>query len=300
MVSAVFYGGLALAPGLVWAAGPAPANTDQQTTKVTFRSESARTTPLLSTDRGRELVMSAAPREEVEDAKAIYGPVADYLTTVLGKKVVFKHGGNWGMFQGLMQKGAYDIVFDGPHFNSWRVGHSQHNVLLKIPGDHVFVVLVRNDNSRIRDLKQIAGRTLCAHAPPNLGTLTALNEFENPARQPIIVNIDGWKNIYQGMLDGRCIASVIPLKKLEHFEKLGGRHARIIFRGATMPDNALSAGPRLTAAEQEKITKALLSAEGMKATAAMREKYAFGKSLVAASNREFTGMSTYLKNEWGY
>jgi hypothetical protein len=204
------------------------------------------------------------------------------------------------VFQGLMQKGAYDLVFDGPHFNSWRVDRGQHNVLVKVPGDHVFVVLVKKDNERIRELKQLAGRTLCGHAPPNLGTLTALNEFDNPSRQPIIVNIDGWKHIYRGMLDGKCVASVIPLKKLEQFEKDGGRQARIIFRGATMPDNALSAGPRVTPAEQAVIVRALLSPEGEKATSRMREKYAIGKSLVAASNKEFAGLSNYLRNEWGY
>jgi hypothetical protein len=199
-----------------------------------------------------------------------------------------------------MQKGAYDIVFDGPHFNSWRVDRAQHNVLAKVPGEHVFVVLVKKDNDKVRELKQLAGRSICAHAPPNLGTLTALNEFDNPARQPIIVNIDGWKNIYQGMLAGKCVAAAIPLKKLEQFEKDSGRQAKIVFRGATLPDNALSAGPRLNAQDQEKIARALLSPEGEKATLKLRNKYAGGKAFAAASNKEFAGLGTYLKNEWGY
>jgi len=268
-------------------------------TKVTYRSEPS-AAPTFRLSDSNELVLSAAPREDAPEAEAIYGPVAAYLSSVLGRKVVFKHGGNWGVFQGLMQKGAYDLVFDGPHFNSWRVERSQHNVLVKVPGDHVFVVLVKKDNERIRELKQLAGRTLCAHAPPNLGTLTVLNEFDNPSRQPIIVNIDGWKHIYDGMLDGKCVASVIPLKKLEQFEKNSGRQAKIIFRGAALPDNALSAGGRLTPAEQDKIVRALLSPEGEQATARLREKYAYGKSLVATSNKEFAGLSVYLRNEWGY
>ena len=147
-------------------------------------------------------MLSAAPREDEATANAIYGPMAELLSKALGKPVVFRHVGNWGMYQGLMQKGAYDIVFDGPHFNSWRADNTSHNVLVKVPGDHVFVVLVRKDNDKIRELKQLAGRTMCAHAPPNLGTLTALNEFDNPSRQPIIVNVDGWKQIYDGMMSG--------------------------------------------------------------------------------------------------
>lgn len=281
------------------ALGTVSADETKSTSKVAFRAQSTAAVDFKLAE-SHELVLSAAPREDEEAATAIYGPVAEYLTKVLGKPVVYKHPGNWGVYQGLMQKGAYDIVFDGPHFNSWRSERTQHNVLVKVPGDHVFVVLVRKDNDKIRELKQLAGRTICAHAPPNLGTLTALNEFDNPSRQPIIVNIDGWKNIYDGMLAGKCMASVIPLKKLEQFEKEGGQSSKIVFRGATMPDNALSAGPRLTPSDQDKITRALLSADGEKASAKLREKYGQGKPFVATTNKEFAGLGTYLKNEWGY
>lgn len=287
-----------LATGAVAAESPSPK--DAANTKVAYRAETTNTAPAFRLTENNELVLSAAPREESADAEAIYSPVAEYLSTVLGKKVVFKHAGNWGVYQGLMQKGAYDIVFDGPHFNSWRVERAQHNVLVKIPGEHVFVVLVRKENDKVRDIKQLAGRTICAHAPPNLGTLTALNEFNNPARQPIIVNTDGWKEIYQGMLANKCVASVIPLKALEKFEKETGQQAKIVFRGATLPDNAVSAGPRLSAQDQEKVTRALLSPEGEKATAKLRVKYASNKPFSAANNKEFAGLGAYLRNEWGY
>jgi hypothetical protein len=247
-----------------------------------------------------ELVMSAAPREEAAESEQIYGPIAEFLSRAIGKPVVFKHAGNWGVYQGMMQKGAYDFAFDGPHFNAWRMERSQHNILVKVPGDHVFVVVVKSENDRIRELKQLAGRAICAHAPPNLGTLTALNEFDNPARQPVIVNIDGWKEIYNGMLAGKCQAAALPLKALEKFEKGSGRKSRIVFRGATLPDNAFSAGPRVPLSDQEKITRALLSPEGEKVTTRLREKYAGGRTFVSANNKEFAGLSTYLRNEWGY
>ena len=293
-----------IATGTVLAAATATAESTGQkaspATKVAYRTTTNDTAPAFRLTENNELVLSAAPREESAEAEAIYGPVAEYLSTALGKKVVFKHAGNWGVYQGLMQKGAYDIVFDGPHFNSWRVDRAQHNVLVKVPGDHVFVVLVRKDNDKIRELKQLAGRSLCAHAPPNLGTLTALNEFENPARQPIIINTDGWKEIYQGLLANKCVAAVMPLKALEKFEKDTGHQTKIVFRGATLPDNAVSAGPRLSTQDQEKLTRALLSPEGEKATAKLRAKYASNKPFSAANNKEFAGLGTYLKNEWGY
>jgi ABC-type phosphate/phosphonate transport system substrate-binding protein len=290
--------GTALAPATVGA--ESDAQKAAPVTKVAYRTTTNDTAPAFRLTENNELVLSAAPREDSTEAGTIFTPVAEYLSTVLGKKVVFKHAGNWGVYQGLMQKGAYDIVFDGPHFNSWRVDRVQHNVLAKVPGDHVFVVLVKKDNDKIRELKQLAGRTICGHAPPNLGTLTALNEFSNPARQPIIVNTDGWKEIYQGLLANKCVAAVVPVKALEKIEKDTGRQTKIVFRGAALPDNAFSAGPRLSAQDQEKIARALLSPEGEKATSKLREKYAAGKSFSATSNKEFAGLSSYLKNEWGY
>jgi len=278
-----------------------PAMAAELATKVSFRPvSSAGPMPHAMPISSDELVLSAPPREDVREAERIYGPVAEFLTTELGRKVTFRYPGNWGAYQGMMQKGVYDLVFDGAHFTSWRAANTRHTALLKVPGEHVFVVVVNKDNTRITSLKQVAGRRICGYAPPNLGTLTVLNEFDNPMRQPVIVNVDGWKNIYRGVLEGKCDAAAVPLKRLEQFEKESGRQTRIVFRGASLPDSALSAGPRITPAEQEKIIRALQSPKGEAVTARLRAKYGYNKSFIATSNQEFAGLSSYLKNEWGY
>jgi hypothetical protein len=161
---------------------------------------------------GGELVLSSAPRESIEAAKAIYGPVAEYLSKVLNRKVVYKYAGNWGVYQGQMQKGAYDLVFDGAHFNGWRVEKLKHNILLKIPNDLAFVVITKKDEAKLNSIQQLSGRTICAHAPPNLATLTVLKEFTNPSRQPVLMNTEGWDNIYAGVISGKCTAGALPLK----------------------------------------------------------------------------------------
>jgi hypothetical protein len=270
-------------------------------TKVSFRPASAGGPAMRAAPSGiDELVLSAPPREDASEAERIYGPVAEYLTTELGRKVTFRFPGNWGAYQGMMQKGVYDLVFDGAHFTAWRAANTRHTALLKVPGEHIFVVVVNKDNTRITNIKQVAGRRVCGYAPPNLGTLTVLNEFDNPMRQPVIVNVDGWKNIYRGVLEGKCDAAAVPLKKLEQFEKEGGRQTRIVFRGASLPDSALSAGPRITSAEQDKIVRALQSPKGEAITARLRAKYGYNKSFITTNNQEFAGLSSYLKNEWGY
>ena len=70
------------------------------------------------------LVLSAPPRETAEDGKSIYQPVAEYLSTVIGRRVVYQHPGTWGLYRTTMLRGGYDLVFDGPHFNSYRIENS--------------------------------------------------------------------------------------------------------------------------------------------------------------------------------
>lgn len=245
------------------------------------------------------IILSAPPRETPELGRQQYQPIAQYLSTVLQRKVVYKHPGTWGVYRTEMLKGNYDIIFDGPHFNSYRASNLGHNILAKIPLRHDFVVIVKKGNSRFTDIKSLAGQKLCSHAPPNLGTLAILSQFDNPARQPVILNTEGWEKIYKGVMADSCVAGVLPLTELTLLDGTG-KNTEIIFQHKTLPNHAWSAGPRLTRKEQELITQALTSAEAKKPTAKLRRAYQVGEKFSIASNSEYLGLSDYLEKEWGY
>lgn len=244
------------------------------------------------------LIFSAPPRESHDKALETYGPIADYLSKVIGKPVVFRHAGNWLSYQTEMQKGTYDLVFDGPHFNGWRAAKQQHTPLVKLPGEHVFVVVTKKTNSRTTELKHLAGAKVCAMDPSNLGTITLLNEFDNPARQPVLVNVNGWGNIYQEMLAGKCVAGVMPLRNFEKYN--GSEQAKIIFRGKTLPNQAFSASPRVSVTDQDKIAQALIAPDAGNATAKLRSVYAVDGDFVPANKEEYLGLAGMLKDVWGY
>jgi len=244
------------------------------------------------------ITLSAPPRDSEEEGRRRFEPLAEYLSKTLGKKVVYRHPGSWGVYQGEMQKGAYDLVFDGPHFNGWRVEKLDYNVLVKAPGDFSQVVVVRKDSTTV-DIKRLAGHKICAHAPPNLGTLILQGAFDNPARQPLIAVVHGYNHIYQALLDGKCEAAVLPKKHLEKFDRERGA-MRVVYQSKPLPNQALSAGPRISAEDRGRIAAALLAPEAAAPTAKMREAYMGGKPFVATSNSEYAGLGKYLSNEWGY
>jgi len=244
------------------------------------------------------ITFSAPPRDSEEEGRRRFEPLAEYLSKILGKKVVYRHPGSWGVYQGEMQKGAYDLVFDGPHFNGWRVEKLDYNVLVKAPGDFSQVVVVRKDSTTV-DIKRLAGHKICAHAPPNLGTLILQGAFDNPARQPLIAVVHGYNHIYQALLDGKCEAAVLPKKHLEKFDR--ERNAmRVVYQSKPLPNQAMSAGPRISDEDRGRIAAALLAPEAAAPTAKMREAYMGGKSFVSTSNVEYAGLGEYLRNEWGY
>lgn len=249
--------------------------------------------------RPGQYVFSAPPRESRQAATEIYAPIAEYLSKATGKQVAFRYPGDWITYQSDMRKGEYDLVFDGPHLNAWRAANLRHNILVKAAGDHSFVVAVKKDNDRLRDLKQLAGRTICGMSPPNLGTLTVLNEFDNPARQPIIQNTEGWGQIYNAMLTGRCAAAILPTRSLAKYDPQGSA-AHVIFKARAYPNQALSASLRVSPEDQAKIARALTLPDARAATARLRDAYAINGDFQLATRDEYAGVASILRDSWGY
>jgi len=244
-------------------------------------------------------LFSAPPRESEEAAEAKYGPIAEHLSKITKHKFIYEYPGNWGVYRTKMVNGKYDLVFDGPHFNSYRAEYLKHNILVKIAGGFTFVGIVRKDESRIKSLGDGTGRTVCAHPPPNLGTLTLLSNYSNPLRQPAIVNTKGWSNIYKGLVNNKCNFAMLPLRNLKAYDP-DMKNVKIIFRAKTLPNQAFSASPRVSLETQVKIIQALTQTTSSDATEGLRTTYKAGRKLEKANNAEYKNVSKILLTEWGF
>jgi len=245
-----------------------------------------------------ELTFTSAPRDSAEKELQIYQPVVDLLTKATGQKVRFLHGDNFLVYQSEMRKGTYDIVFDGPHFVSWRMAKLQHVPLVKFPGNLVFVLAVKKDQARINGLKDMAGRTMCAFPPPNLATLSVQFEFDNPARQPMILESETFPQSYKNMVAGKCAGAILQKKLFDDLDK-EKQLAKVLFTSKPYPNQAFSAGPKVTPEMRERIVKALLSPEGAAATQKMRDIYK-AQSLAPATVEEFQGLGVLLRDVYGF
>lgn len=247
--------------------------------------------------KSNALILSSPPRETEEAAKKLYQPVAEYLSKVTGKKIVFKYPRTFGVYRTEMINGVYDIVFDGAQFTGYRVQQLKHNVLVKFPTENrSFVAFVRK-NEKINSLAELSSQTVCAQPPPSLGTLVMLTNFDSK-RQPLIVPMKGREAIYKGVAAGHCTAGVAPVPELKALDQAGAM--RIIFESAPMPDQAFSVGPRVSPEDQAKIAAALLAPEAAGPTEPIRVRFKGGDNFVPAKNEEYTPFAELLRSEWGF
>jgi len=245
-----------------------------------------------------ELILSSAPRDTREKEEEIYKPIVDLLSKAAGEKVTFRYGDNYLVYQSEMRKGNYDIVLDGPQFVSWRMAKLNHVPLVKFPGNLAFVAIAKNNQDKINNLKDLAGRTVCAFPSPNLATLTVLYEFENPARQPLVIEVQNFADAYKGVKSGKCAGGILQAKLYQDLDK-EAKAAKVLFTSKPLPNQAFSAGPRLTAEKRERVTQALLSPEGATATQKLREVYKV-QALLPATVEEYQGLGKLMRDVWGF
>ncbi len=250
---------------------------------------------------GETYVFSAPPGETAEDGQKDYGPIAEFLTKATGRRFIYRHPNNWLSYMKDMRTDKYDLIFDGPHFVSWRVTRLGHTPLVRVQGTLNFVIVARNNDEVVFNLTDLAGHKVCAHAPPNLATLTMQTQFANPVRQPQIFEVNGFENIFAELLKGNCRGAVIPSALYATFNNGDTKgKTRILHLSKPLPRQAITAGPRLPENIQSVIRAALLSPHGLVATKRLRERFANGEQMVATNQDEYQGFATLLNNLFGF
>lgn len=246
-----------------------------------------------------DLIFTAPPRESAQAGQKLYAPVAKYLSQLLNRKVTYKHPGNWFSYQNNMRKDKYDIIFDGPHFISWRVAHINHEVLLKLPGELKFMVVTNSSNAELNEGKDLIGKRFCGISPPNLSSLSFLASFKNPVLQPKVKGIKGGMGkVYKAFSKNECPAAVLRntfyKKKLTDAQR---QNLKIIFNSQSLPNQAISVSSRLSRAEKDKMATGLVTGKGASSINGIIKRFG-GKqvqSFVATTNEEYKNYNSYLE-----
>ncbi len=190
------------------------------------------------------------------------------MTEVLGETVTYERPKNWLAYQRDMRTDKYDIVFDGPHFISWRVQNKKHQTVLKLPGSLQFVIIANKDDDKVNELDDLIGKKICGIPPPNLGTLTVYDAYKHPARQPVIVPIrGGFKKVFKGFETGKCKGAVLRTtfyaKKLSEEQRAT---TKVLYKSPAMTNQGISVSSRVKPEARKIIVETIARGDRIPAT----------------------------------
>ncbi|MDH5182580.1 MAG: phosphate/phosphite/phosphonate ABC transporter substrate-binding protein [Gammaproteobacteria bacterium] len=243
--------------------------------------------------------MSAPPRESPEAGKLLYEPVAQLISNITGQKVTYQHPKSWLNYQNQMRKNRYDIIFDGPHFMSWRMNHSEHIPLAKLPGELRFVIVAHAGDERIKHIDDLIGKKICGLAPPNLATLMVYSKYPNPVRQPNFIAIKGgFKKVFLALKSGQCDAAVFRDSFYHNkISKEDKTLSKTIFISDPLPNQGITVHKtRVSEKQRQQLVQSLLSDAGKKATRPLLKRFAKNAdAMVPTSSAEYSGHSQFIE-----
>ena len=215
---------------------------------------------LLPGPASAELLMTAPPRESAAKGQMLYQPVAQWLSDLLGEKVVYEHPKSWLHYQRDMRADRFDIVYDGPHFISWRIKKYGHRPVARLPGKLGFYAIVRAGDKQVRQVSDLVNKKVCVVAPPNLSSLTLLNEFRDPIRQPRLLTVrGGMPGVFKAFKAGKCQAAVLRdqyfRKKLSDEDK---DSVRVVYRSPRYTNQGFTVSKRIDDARLGRMKKAMI------------------------------------------
>ena len=247
----------------------------------------------------QDLILTAPPREKPEVGAEQFGPLAAHLGKLLGTPVKYVHPGNWLNYQREMRDDKYDIVFDGPHFASWRMAHLGHDALVRLPGTLQFMLFADGNDKEINSTEDLIGKKICGLAPPNLATMSVIATFTNPVRQPVVQAVEGgMPAVYKAFSAGNCRAGVVRdtffKNKLTPEQRA---QLKVIFQPKPLPNQSITVSKRIDARGKSLIRQSLTKGDGVKASQAILERFGGknAKAFIVASPEEFEGINTLLE-----
>jgi len=250
-----------------------------------------------------ELVMSAPPRESLKDGEKYYGPIAAYLSKIIGEKVVYTHPKSWTSYTKTMRAGKYDIVFDGPHFVAWRMKHVKHVPLARLDGTLDFMVLAKSADKKVNSKRDLIGKSICGLASPNLATVSAFAMYNNPVIQPDIEIIKGGgRTVMKKFFNGECKYVVIRdqlYKKLPAEKKA---QIKILARSASMPNQTISVSTKISKLKRNKIIASLTSKQGAAVADSLLTRFSKKKKyFIRTKAKEYEDLEYLLEGVvWGW
>lgn len=213
----------------------------------------------------RAWTLSVVPRQNKEQAQAMYSHLATWIATETGHPVTYMQDTDWTSLAIRVRYHAPTVIIGGPQLLGWLVQHKQYHVLVA-PEAKLQFVLTGPPFPVPGNLQSMAGQMVCAPLAPNLATLLWENEFAaDPLSQPVINPVSSWGDGLKQQAAGRCRWTLTPAGFVTH--------QTIQWKSAMVPNQGIAVAPSMPAAMRQRLRAALLSPAGLAALAPIEKAF---------------------------
>ncbi len=238
------------------------------------------------------LRMVIQPFQTEQRTRELFQPLVDYLQTVSGQKINLITYPNFISYWSITQKpDSYDIAFDAAHFVDYRNKSKDFTVLARQPG-LISISLIVPEDSLIFDADELVGKKIATLGPPSIAAVRIYEMFDNPVRQPTIIEGDNSSVVMELLVDGKVDAAMLPTPVVSA-RMAGDGGISMVTTTDTIPGLAISVSPAISADARGKILKGLLEADKTAAGKKMLEATSLN-TFEKASNQDFFGYAELL------
>ena len=213
----------------------------------------------LPADAATPYTLGVVPQFEQRKLFAIWKPIVDELSRRSGLDIRLVVTLTVPEFESALEKGTYDFVYANP-YHILHISDSQGYLPLIRDQEPLRGILVVRKDSPVKDVTELAGKTLAVPSPNALGASLLLQA--DLARLHGIhmnmVNVRTHSSVYLNVLNGLTDAGGGVEKTLAEQDPAIRDGLRTLYVTRAMPSHPLAAHPRIPREAREALKKALL------------------------------------------
>ncbi|MFW2439004.1 MAG: phosphate/phosphite/phosphonate ABC transporter substrate-binding protein [Arenicellales bacterium] len=235
------------------------------------------------------------PIQSEEKTREIFQPLADYMQSLTGQEVEIITYPNFISYWTETKKtNSYDIAFDAAHFLDYRNKNIDFTVLAKQPGS-VSISLIVSEDALVFEPEELIGKKIATLGPPSIAASRINEIFNNPLRQPTIIEANDSSHIMELLMSGEVDAAMLPTP-LVSARMSGDGGIAVVLTTEPVPSMGISVSPVVSSELRETLAKGLIEAdktdEGKKMLSATKLN-PFEKT----NNQEYFGFDVLLQDD---
>lgn len=211
--------------------------------------------PVPTGDDTAPLTLMVEPSYAPGRLTEVFEPLANYLSTAIGRKVTLMTPRNYHFFwRDVRQSPSIDLLYAEAHFTDYRAQRFGSLPLARTAERQSYSILV-SDLVENPSVERLVGRRLVTMPSPSLGFALLAQLYPNPISQPeILSSATSWRDGVEMVFAEEAEAAIVPTWLKDEYPNLVP-----VWQSREFMGPAISASRDLEPALRDRIRDALLS-----------------------------------------